>query len=126
MQSNFGSSSGNISLLGNRVPLPTSSEPIQAFARLSELPIQFGQLLFLLGRRYQHAIFAAANDRLLDIGEKRAERIEISRSERIELVIVALRSSPSSNPATPPRSRGHGRSAFAIRNPSAGRRPPPL
>ena len=45
----------------------------------------------LLRRGHGHPFLAPTNRGLLHIGEKGAERIEVPRRERIELVVVALR-----------------------------------
>ena len=45
----------------------------------------------LLGRADDHSVFPAADDRLLDVGEERAQGIKVPGRERVELVVVALR-----------------------------------
>ena len=64
---------------------------VELFLRVGESRIKVRQPLVLLGRADDHALFPAADDRLLDIREERAQGIKIPGRERVELVVVALR-----------------------------------
>jgi hypothetical protein len=64
---------------------------IQLTAQLGDLFLQPREALALLGRRHEHPIFALADDRLLDVREERAHRVEVAHRDRVELVVMALR-----------------------------------
>src|SRR5207249_3966238 len=63
------------------------------FAQSSEFVLEPSELRGLFFVRHQHPIFATANDRFFDIGEKGAHGIEIAAGDWIKLVIVTLRTS---------------------------------
>ena len=86
--------------------------------------IEPGEGLPVLGRGDDHAGLATADDALLDVGEERAQRVEVPHRERVELVIVALGAARWSGRARRCRWRARGRPACGPRSPSAARRLP--
>ena len=97
---------------------------VQLRLRRGERFRQLGALLLLLRRGERQPRLARADDRLLDVREKRAERIEVARGDRVELVIVALRAADRRRRARRCSPRARDRSACAARNPSPARRLP--
>ena len=93
----IGGQFGKRHAVGNDVGLPLllrrielGHDRVELFLRLGEGGVEFGQPLLFLRRADDHPVFPTAEDRLLDVGEEGAERVEIAGLEWVELVVVAL------------------------------------
>ena len=63
---------------------------LETLPRLGDGGVEPCEGLLVLGRGDDHAVLAAADDGLPDVGEERAQRVEVPHRERVELVVVAL------------------------------------
>ena len=82
---------GELLFPGSDGPGQRGCGEVEGLLGLGDLGCEFGEALHLIGRRNQHAFFAATNIRLMDVGEECSQGEEVALGERVELVVMALR-----------------------------------